>query len=191
MNSYLHHPEAVQTLDTQTFAVRVSGGFQVAGIATGQAWSERIRKGGAGYHPGSVTIVGTEEWPSLTWSWRDASVSSPIPEMVKQRGRKVTSGGMNSPAALGSPQDPVIRGSQVATLSCPTGGALRAVALGGSQEGIECPRCIHKAVSTRHPPPRGTLVPRLFKVLLELPVPCSCSGGRGHELGSGGGTTGQ
>ena len=76
----------------------------------------------------------------------------------------------------------MIWGSQVATLSYPTGGALRAVALGCSQEGIKCPRCIHKAVSTRHPPPRGTLVPRLFKVLIESPVPCSCSGGRGHEL---------
>lgn len=67
----------------------------------------------------------------------------------------------------------------------PSGGALRAVDLGCSQEGIECPRCVHIAVSTRGPPPRGTLVPCLFKVLLESSGPCSYSGGRGHELGEG------
>ena len=38
---------------------------------------------------------------------RHASVSSPIPEMVKQRGRKVTSGEMDSgPQPCGAPRIP-------------------------------------------------------------------------------------
>ena len=38
--------------------------------------------------------------------------------------------------------------------------------------------CQHQA-----PASPGHTCSRLFKVLLESPVPCSCSGGGGHELG--------